>query len=99
MAERPAEETRGVPRGLGRFAPGLLLAAATIFVFAPTLGHGFVDYDDGGYVYENPHVVRGFDGGGIAWALSSTDELNWHPLTWVSLELDSELWGLSTDAP
>ena len=89
---------RGVPRTPARLVVGLLLAAATIAVFLPVLRHGFVDYDDDVYVYRNPHVVRGFDGGGVAWAMTSTDALNWHPLTWLSLELDSELHGLATDA-
>ncbi len=88
-----------VPRIPARLALSLLLAAATVGLFLPVLGHGFVDYDDDVYVYRNPHVVRGFDGGGVEWALTSTDALNWHPLTWLSLELDSELHGLSTDAP
>jgi tetratricopeptide (TPR) repeat protein len=88
-----------VPRIPARLAIAFVLAAATIGVFLPVLGHGFVDYDDDVYVYRNPHVVRGFDGGGVAWAFTSTDALNWHPVTWLSLELDSEVHGLSTDAP
>lgn len=95
----PAPKPRRAPSGLARLFLGLLLAAAAVFVFAPTLKHGFVNYDDDTYVYENAHVLRGFEGGGLSWSLTATDQANWHPLTWMSLMLDSELHGLRKDAP
>lgn len=82
------------PRRPRLFLVGLLLAASIAAVFWPTLGHGFVNYDDDGYVYENPHVARGLGGGGWRWAFTASDEFNWHPLTWISLMLDTEVHGL-----
>ena len=35
----------------------LALAAATVVVYAPVRGHGFVDYDDDEYVFRNPHAA------------------------------------------
>ena len=47
---------------------GFLLAIASLSVFAPALGHGFVIYDDNVYVYENPHVRGGLTAAGLRWA-------------------------------
>ena len=37
---------------------GFLLAAVAV-VFGQTLRHGFVNYDDPEYVYDNPHIYHG----------------------------------------
>jgi Flp pilus assembly protein TadD len=65
----------------------------TFAVFGQTLHHKFVDLDDGPYVFNNPVVARGLTPGGFAWAFSS-HAANWHPLTWLSHELDCQLYGL-----
>jgi len=77
-----------------RWAIGLVLAAATLAVYAPVAGHGFVDYDDDEYVFRNPHVQAGLSADGVAWAFTSLEAANWHPLTWLSHMLDCELFGL-----
>ena len=74
-------------------AISLLLILAVVAVYWPVAGHDFVDFDDNGYVYENPHVLRGLTWDGAAWALASTQEGNWHPLTWLSHMLDCQLFG------
>ena len=71
----------------------LALAAITFAVFGQTLAHGFVNYDDDEYVYDNPVVARGLTLKGIVWAFSF-HAANWHPLTWLSHELDCQLYGL-----
>ena len=70
----------------------LLLAVGT--VFGQTIRHGFVNYDDGPYVVENPQVTRGLSADGIAWAFTHSHASNWHPLTWISHMLDCRLYGL-----
>ncbi len=71
----------------------IALVLLTGGIFAQTLGFGFVDLDDGAYVTQNPYV-RGLSKQGIAWAWSSTRAVaNWHPLTWMSLQFDAQLWG------
>jgi protein O-mannosyl-transferase len=72
----------------------LALAVATLAVYWPVVGHGFVDYDDDEYVFRNPHVASGLSAEGVAWAFTSVAAANWHPLTWLSHMLDCQLFGL-----
>jgi protein O-mannosyl-transferase len=71
----------------------VVLAAITFAVFAQTLRHEFINFDDNDYVYDNPVVARGLTLKGIAWAFSCHLD-NWHPLTWLSHMLDCQLYGL-----
>ncbi len=73
----------------------LFLAAITLAVFGRTVHNGFVNYDDGEYVYENAQVVRGLTFPGIVWAFTHVYSANWHPLTWISHMLDCQLYGLN----
>ena len=70
-----------------------VLVALIFLAFSPCLQLGFVGYDDPQYVTENPHVLGGLTAKNIAWAARTTDASNWHPITWLSLELDSSLFG------
>jgi tetratricopeptide (TPR) repeat protein len=73
----------------------LVLAAITFAVFGQTLRHEFLDFDDSDYVYGNDVVARGLTLKGIVWAFTSTHSDNWHPLTWLSHELDCQFYGLN----
>jgi tetratricopeptide (TPR) repeat protein len=73
----------------------LALAAVTLAAFLPACGNRFVEYDDQVYVTENPHVQAGLTRAGMSWALTTNRASNWHPLTWWSLQLDAELYGLN----
>jgi tetratricopeptide (TPR) repeat protein len=66
----------------------------TLIVFSRTFHYGFVNYDDGTYVYENAAIQKGLTWDGIAWAFTHTVAANWHPLTTISLMLDYQLHGL-----
>ena len=74
------------------------LAAAAIAVFAQTARNGFVSFDDGEYVYENPVVLSGLSFKGLAWAFTTRAAANWHPLTWLSHMLDVTLFGANAGA-
>ena len=50
--------------------------------------------DDEPYVTANPEVRSGLSWQGIRWALTTTREANWHPLTWISHMADVQLYGL-----
>ncbi len=76
-----------------RLAIAALLAATVLAVFAPTLGHDFVNYDDDRYIVDNTFVQRGFDAAALRWAWTTNHMANWHPLTWMSHMLDWQLWG------
>ena len=71
-----------------------LLAVATVAVYSQVLGFPFVKLDDDKYVRENPRISAGLTAEGLAWAWTTNEASNWHPLTWMSHMLDSELFGL-----
>lgn len=72
----------------------LLLASVTLLVYWPAGHLGFTSYDDHMYVYENAHVQKGLTWEGVGWAFTTADASNWHPVTWLSLMLDCQFFGL-----
>jgi Tfp pilus assembly protein PilF len=87
---------RALPDGGNRLTAlvGLVLVAGTVAVFARACGNDFINFDDPLYVTENAHVQEGLSGEGVRWALTSTEVFNWHPLTWLSLQGDYQLYRL-----
>ncbi len=73
---------------------GLLLFFGTLALYYPALQNGFVNYDDPAYVTANFQVQQGLSLHNVRWALTSTAEANWHPLTWLSHMLDVQWFGL-----
>jgi len=73
----------------------LFLVAATLALYSPALHYPFANYDDQHYVTANRHVQAGVTEGVLAWSLTSTEEDNWHPLTWLSHALDCQIYGLN----
>jgi tetratricopeptide (TPR) repeat protein len=71
----------------------LLLALATVIVFARVGGFEFVNYDDPDYVTSNSHIQNGLNLKSVIWALKSGHASNWHPLTWISHIVDWDLFG------
>jgi protein O-mannosyl-transferase len=71
----------------------LALYLATAAVYWQTAHYAFIAYDDDQYVYENPHVQAGLTLPGVAWAWTTFFYSYWHPLTWMSLMLDRQLFG------
>jgi protein O-mannosyl-transferase len=74
---------------------GLLLAMGTLALYNPASHFDFINYDDDHYVFENWHVLAGLHWKTVVWAFSSTQEANWHPLTWLSHAVDCQLFGLN----
>jgi Tfp pilus assembly protein PilF len=74
------------------------LALAVLSVYAGAGALGFVNFDDDIYVTENPRIQKGLTLEGIAWAFTSLDAANWHPLTWISHMADISLFGMSPAA-
>ncbi|HEX3351691.1 MAG TPA: tetratricopeptide repeat protein [Terriglobales bacterium] len=70
----------------------LLLVVATLALYNPVNRHPFVNYDDDRYVIDNPHIHNGLGWDTITWAFTSTEQANWHPLTWLSHALDYSLF-------
>jgi Flp pilus assembly protein TadD len=73
----------------------LLLVVATLAVYNPVNSHPFVNYDDDRYIAENSHVHNGLGWDTITWAFTSSEQANWHPLTWLSHALDYRLFQLN----
>ncbi|MBI3932699.1 MAG: tetratricopeptide repeat protein [Acidobacteria bacterium] len=82
------------PGGRGLLLAAVLLVAATIAVYAPVRGFEFVNYDDYHYVIENPRVATGLSARNLAWAWTAFHAGNWHPLTWISHQVDCALYAL-----
>jgi tetratricopeptide (TPR) repeat protein len=73
--------------------PICLLAVCTLLAFSPVLGCDFAYFDDDEYVTQNAHVRAGLTAEGFRWAWTTDHAANWHPLTWLSLMLDAQLFG------
>ena len=75
-------------------ALGILLFVLVFWVFLPTLRNGFVNLDDNVYVYENPRVQAGLTLENLRWAFANLEAGFWHPLTWLTIMLDCQLYAL-----
>lgn len=69
------------------------LVLAVWMVFGQSLHFDFVNYDDNKFVTENPHVLNGLTPEDVKWAFRFDQGDYWHPLTWLSLMLDVNLFG------
>jgi tetratricopeptide (TPR) repeat protein len=74
----------------------LILLVAVVFLQAAAFD--FVNIDDNRYVTENPNI-QGLTAQHVAWAFTTGDVSNWHPLTWLSYMLDYTLFGLDPSGP
>jgi Tfp pilus assembly protein PilF len=72
-----------------------VLALVTFALYIPSFSNRFVDYDDHYYVTANKVVQKGLTREGLVWAFTTTHFSNWLPVTWLSHELDCELYGLN----
>jgi tetratricopeptide (TPR) repeat protein len=72
----------------------ILLALATAFAYHGVRNNDFLSLDDNNYVSENSHVQQGVTGQSVAWAFTTFQEGNWHPLTWISHMIDWSLYGM-----
>jgi Tfp pilus assembly protein PilF len=72
---------------------GILILALTLGVYWQVCQFGFVVFDDPAYVTENKPVLAGLHLEGIRWAFTTIHDANWIPLTWISLMIDTSLFG------
>ena len=73
----------------------LVLVISIRVLYWPVTGFEFIDLDDNLYLYENPAIHKGLSSEGLYWAITTFHTSNWHPLTWLSLMADYELYGLN----
>jgi len=73
----------------------LALALVIIAVFFQLLHCDFITFDDAHYVSENPYVRTGLTRDNIIWAFTPGKFGYWHPVTWLSHMLDSQIYGMN----
>src|SRR5678815_710504 len=93
MMAQPTKQT-GILRQ-SWFIP-VLLAVVLLATYWRVGQNQFINYDDPDYVTANPYVQAGLTQQGLAWAFSNIHGVAtyWHPLTWLSHMLDSQLFGV-----
>jgi tetratricopeptide (TPR) repeat protein len=82
-----------------RVVGSLLLVLATVALYNPITRAPFLNLDDDLYITQNPHVQSGLTWHSAAWAFKTFANTNWHPVTWLSHELDCQLFGLNPAGP
>ncbi|MEK8035699.1 MAG: tetratricopeptide repeat protein [candidate division NC10 bacterium] len=80
-------------RAMARWLPGVLVAAVTLLAFLPSLQGEFLNWDDDENFLFNPHY-RGLGWTQIRWMFTATHSGLYIPVTWLTLGLDSVLWGM-----
>ncbi|HUR46388.1 MAG TPA: tetratricopeptide repeat protein [Candidatus Saccharimonadales bacterium] len=71
---------------------GLILFAAVLGVYWPILSAGFVNWDDGLNIVENPHL--GFTLEKLGWMFTDTDYVRrYMPIGWLSYSIDRSFFG------
>lgn len=90
-----ARETTGLRIGRRECVIGAGLTLATLAVYGRVINHHFINLDDDIYIYENPTVTAGLTVRGLAWAFTTFHAANWHPLTWLSHMLDTQIFGIN----
>lgn len=72
-----------------------LLLLVTAAIYYQTARHQFINFDDPAYVTANAHVPHGLTARNLAWAFTTVESSNWHPLTWFSHLTDVQLFGMN----
>ena len=95
-ASGATKEAGGISSSMLRW----LLAALTLAIYWQVASHDFINYDDGVFVYSNPHVYSGLGLRNVIWAMTTLNggASSYHPLTWLSHQLDCQLFGLKPGA-
>lgn len=70
----------------------MLIVVTVLFCYYPTLNNGLLQWDDEGYILENPGI-RSLNFETVRWAFTTFYVNYWAPLTWISLAIDYALWG------
>jgi Flp pilus assembly protein TadD len=76
------------------------LIGITAAVYWRVSSSGFINYDDAAFVSSNPHVYSGLTFANVVWAFTTLNggASSYHPLTWLSHQLDCQLFGLHAGA-
>ncbi|HTT22419.1 MAG TPA: tetratricopeptide repeat protein [Candidatus Sulfotelmatobacter sp.] len=98
MPTEPSERRTTKDQRLVPLLSGFLVVIS-LLLYLPVLHHDFLKlWDDDAYVTDNPHVRTGLTLTNVRWAFTSFEQSNWHPATWLSHQLDCQLFGLNAGA-
>ena len=89
-----ASAKQGLTDRFAGWGPPLLIALLTLVVFLPVLRSGFVSWDDDKNFLLNSEY-RGLGWAQLRWMWSTTHLGHYVPLSWMTLGLDYELWGMN----
>ncbi len=73
----------------------LILCTVTAVIYYRAVYFPFCVVDDNDYVIGNTYIHEGLSFNSIKWAFTTIHANNWHPLTWLSLMIDSQLFGVN----
>src|SRR5437773_1956984 len=73
--------------------PGVIFLA-TLVVFSPVIGNGFVSWDDDKTLLDNVHY-RGLGWSRLEWMFTTFHLGHYQPLSWVTFALDYLVWGMN----
>ncbi len=91
--------TQSKPFSVQNLVLALLLTLAVLAVYYPVHWQPFANYDDPDYVSDNVHIRAGLTWTTVRWAMTARDAANWHPVTWLSHALDTQLFGITPAGP
>lgn len=77
-----------------RWFIAIALVFGCVLIYFQVSGFQFINFDDNVYVYNNQPVLGGLSWESLKWAFTSFHASNWHPVTWLSHQLDMTLFGL-----
>src|ERR1051325_8616141 len=89
MSRAPAQRREG-----NTWLIPLAVAALTFVAFLPVLRNGFVTWDDDRNFLDNPYY-RGLGWTQLKWMWTTFHMGHYVPLSWMTLGLDYELWGMN----
>lgn len=91
LAPQPSSNQRRPPASFWMGLGAVLFV--TVGVYLQIFSQELTTWDDGVYITANPFVLGGLTAKGMSWAFQSFHQANYHPLTWISLMVDTELFG------
>ena len=94
LASRRTEPPRKHLPVLRPIYSAALLFLSVLLIALPTVGSRLVLYDDAIYL-GRPAVTGGISWSGFLFAFTSVSDLDWHPLTWLSHEVNISLFGMT----
>lgn len=83
-----------VRKSLQRIVVMCLFLLPTLGIFSVSLNYGFVNWDDGLYVYDNP-IIKSLSLDNLFEMAGGGQSPTWHPLAWLSHALDYKLYRLN----